>query len=265
MDDAHNHLQFPQLTSVASSLAKWVPPLGIERMVVNGTTVCDWENVAKLAETHPKIIRPAFGLHPWHLQDRPADWREILEQNLITTPNASIGECGLDRWIENHDIDDQQQVLRAHLALAVKHDRPITIHCLKAWGALIDTLQSADKLPRGFLVHAFSGSIEIAHQLTSLGAYFSFSGYFLHDNKHAIRETYRQLLIERLLIETDAPSMPLPEKFNRFPLPSNDEETPINHPGNLVVVRDALAELRGLPTDELDDHLHENFTRLFGE
>ena len=263
MDDAHNHLQLPQLATVADLLASWAPPLGIQRMMVNGTTVSDWENVAQLADTHPKRIRPAFGLHPWHLRDRPTDWREILEQRLIATPIASIGECGIDRWIENHDLVDQQLVLREHLNLAVKHDRPITIHCLKAWGALLEILQNTPKLPREFLVHAFS--VEIACQLKTLGAYFSFSGYFLHDKKHAIREIYRQLPIERLLIETDAPSMPLPKELNRFPLPKDDEGTPINHPGNLVVVRDALAELRGMPTVELDGHLHENFSRLFGE
>ncbi len=265
MDDAHNHLQSPQLTSIASSLMSWAPPLGIARMVVNGTKESDWHHVAELAAAHPSIIRPAFGLHPWYLNQRTTHWRDVIEQQLVAYPKASIGECGLDRWIHDHDIDDQQKVFREHLALAVKHDRPITIHCLKAWGALVDTLQSATKLPRGFLVHAFSGSIETAHQLESLGAYFSFSGYFLHERKGTICETYSQLPIERLLIETDAPSMPLPEEHNRFPLPPEEDEIPVNHPGNLVVVRDALAKLRGMDTDELDDQLRMNFSRLFGK
>lgn len=265
MDDAHNHLQSPEFTAIAKSLATWSSPLGIERMVVNGTTESDWQAVAKLAADHPSLIRPAFGLHPWYIQERSTNWLDMLEQKLIANPRASIGECGLDRWIQDHDINDQEKVLRDHIALAVKHGRPITIHCLQAWGPLTDTLKSSAALPRGFLIHAFSGSIETAHQLVNFGGYFSFSGYFLHQQKQSIRDVYSKLPLERLLIETDAPSMPLPEGINRFSLPKGDDGTPVNHPGNLVVVRDALAQIRGISTDELDSQLHQNFNRLFSE
>ena len=184
---------------------------------------------------------------------------------LESTPNASIGECGLDRWIQPHDIDDQRAVFTSHLELAARLDRPLTIHCLKAWGPLLECLKSNPLPTRGVLVHASSGSAEVARELAALGAYFSFSGYFLHPRKESVRTVYRTAIPrDRLLIETDAPSMPLPGELVVHPLPPGPENQAPNHPGNLVSVHDGLARLLELPPDELDIQLESNFTALFG-
>ncbi|QQL44790.1 TatD family hydrolase [Sulfuriroseicoccus oceanibius] len=265
MQDAHNHLHFAELAPARETLSQWAEATGITRMIVNGTTVDDWPRVQQLATNYPDLVRPAFGLHPWHITSRPANWLDQLERLLQATPQASIGECGLDRWIQPHDLDDQLHVFRAHLDLAHRLERPLTIHCLKAWGPLVDTLRSNPLPPAGFLVHAFSGSAETAKELTKLGAYFSFSGYFLHPRKESIRQTYREAIPrDRILIETDAPSMPLPTDLVAYELPPDTDGHPVNHPGNLIAVRNGLADLLELDHAELDSLLESNFTQLFG-
>jgi len=96
------------------------------------------------------------------------------------------------------------------------------------------------------------------------GAYFSFSGYFLNTGKQAKRETFRAVPVERLLVETDAPAMPLPRERNRFPLPDTPEGRPVNHPANIAAVYEGLAELLGWPPEKLAAQVAENFDRLFG-
>jgi len=220
---------------------------GVTSCVVNGTEPVDWAAVAELAETYPGFVLPSFGLHPWKVKGRAGDWFETLREFLNRFPNAGVGEIGLDRWIEGHDIEDQLIVFRDQLNLAVELDRPCTIHCLRAWGQLLKELKSRESLPR-FLVHSFGGSIETGRKLAELGAYFSFSGYFLHARKGKVVEVFRQLPLDRILVETDAPDMLPPDRDRPF---GNDA---VNHPANLARFQQRLIELTEVSARQLADN-----------
>ena len=242
--DAHNHLQDARFEGKATELVALMEQVGISACVVNGTENSDWHRVAELAQRFPKFVLPSFGLHPWKVKGRGEDWLVELEDLLQAFPSAGVGEIGLDRWIEDHDIEDQQEVFRAQLQLALKYDRPCTIHCLRAWGQLLKELKSFEQLPR-FLVHSFGGSIETGRKLAKLGAYFSFSGYFLREQKLKTVEVFRGLPKDRILVETDAPDMLLPESERLY----GDGE--INHPANLIQVQRRLTELTGISKEQL--------------
>ncbi len=237
MIDAHNHLQDPRFAGRQAELIETMKSVGITACVVNGTCEEDWPAVAKLADAFPDFVKPAFGLHPWKVENRSETWLENLRDHLAQYPHASIGECGLDRWMKNPNLEDQHQVFREHLALGVELQRPVTIHCLKAWGPLLEELRSAPALPK-FLLHSFAGSWEVARECLKLGAYFSFSGYFLHPRKEKVREVFKRLPPDRILIETDAPDMASPNP--EFPL----EE--LNHPANLRQIAKELVTLTEL-------------------
>jgi TatD DNase family protein len=258
MIDAHNHLHDARLAPHRAAAFAELAALGVERAVVNGTRADDWPAVTALAAEHA-CVWPSFGLHPWHVATRPADWLEKLRALLVAHPRAGVGEIGLDRWIKGHDPAAQAQVFTAQLALAVELDRVPTIHCLRAWGALWATLRAQPVPARGFLLHAYGGPAELAAGLAARGAYFSFSPYFLHARKAAQREIFRTLPAERLLVETDAPDLAPPDAANPRPLPGG-----LNHPGNLDLAYAALAGLRGWPRAELAARVAENFARLFG-
>ena len=97
------------------------------------------------------------------------------------------------------------------------------------------------------------------------GAYFSFSGSFIAEQKHKKRVAFREVPADRLLVETDAPAMPLPDGMIRYPLPPAPGGEPVNHPANLGVAYEGLAELRGLALEELARIVEANFHRLFGK
>ncbi len=260
--DAHNHLQDAQLAPHLPEIITELERLGISRAVVNGTREDDWPAVAALAAQHAWVV-PSFGLHPWHVAQRTPGWLEALRAQLDQHPHAGVGEIGLDRWVKDHDDAQQAEVFTAQLALAAELNRATTIHCIQAWGALAETLRTHPRPARGFLIHAYGGSLEMMREFAKLGGYFSYNAYFLHERKAAQREVFRQIPIDRLLVETDAPALPPPDSCNEFPLRDTHGEM-LNHPANLPLADRALAELRGVPLEDLAAQVKENFTRLFG-
>lgn len=240
--DSHNHLQNHRFDQHRDDLISEMRRVGISRCVVNGTTESDWPKVKRLAQDHPDLVIPSYGLHPWHLKQRSDHWLNTLADLLIESPNAAIGECGLDRWLRDHDIGLQLPIFQKHLDLAVQFDRPITIHCLKAWGPLLTLLKQGTVLPTRLLLHSYSGSLETAKELLKLGAHFSFSGYLLNSRKAKVQEIFRQLPPDRILVETDAPDM-------RPPSPNYQLED-LNHPANLKDIVIQCAQVLNIPTEQ---------------
>jgi TatD DNase family protein len=259
--DAHNHLQAPSLKPHLPAVLETLEQIGIAGAVVNGTLDADWEAVARLARKRPWVI-PSYGIHPWRLRERAENWEALLRARL--DEGGAVGEIGLDRWKEGADLEDQEAVFRAQLRLAAERNLPATIHCLRAWGALWDILRSEPVPARGFLLHAYGGPVEMIDGFAGRGAYFSFNGSFLAEQRERKREAFREVPLDRLLVETDAPAMPVPAELDLFPLPDDSEGERVNHPGNVAVAYEGLAALRGVNIGELAAAVEENFWRLFG-
>lgn len=259
--DAHNHLQDERLDPWRDKIIAQMPQSGIAEMIVNGSSEEDWPAVAKLAHEHT-WVRPAIGLHPWYVKERGPNWLATLRDLIASHPNAVVGEMGLDRWIENPEIDAQIDCFRAQLALAVEFDRPATIHCLRAFGLLEEILRSTTLPRRGFLLHSYGGPAEMIPAFVKLGAYFSLSPYFGHPRKAAQLAVFRSVPLDRLLAETDAPDMWPPDELNPHPLKSADGIA-LNHPVNLMVSYNLLAQVRGMPVNELQEVIAANYAALF--
>lgn len=259
--DAHNHLQDERLAPHEDAILQAVSREGIAKMVVNGSCEEDWPRVLALARKYPQVI-PSFGYHPWYVAERTADWQKTLRHYLDQMPSA-IGEIGLDRWIENYDLPQQEEVFTWQLRLAVERDLPVSIHCLQVWGKLLELLQREPRPRGGFVLHSYGGPPEMIPSLAKLGAYFSLPGTFAHERKARQRETFRRVPPDRLLIETDAPDQLLPEDRVAYPLTETTGK-PINHPANLAVVYRFAAELLHEPLAPLAERVEENFLRLFG-
>lgn len=286
--DAHNHLHDAWLTPHRGRMFSDLAAAGIRAMVVNGTSETDWADVVALcsapddgrcaAEGNLLELLPSFGLHPWDVGNRTPDWQRNLLAQFEAVPHAFVGEIGLDRWILDRartddprlaglrraPLDEQLEVFRWQLGFAAERNRPASIHCLDAFGALQDALRSSPLPARGFLLHAYSGPAEMVAAFAKLGAYFSFNGAFLDPRKQRARDVFVAIPAERLLVETDAPAMRLPADHERFSLPPTEDGQFPNHPANLAAAYAGLAELRGTSLDDLSALVADNFARLFG-
>ncbi|MCH6257396.1 TatD family hydrolase [Puniceicoccaceae bacterium K14] len=256
--DAHCHLQDVRLLNVQSSLNDNYGKLFVESVIVNGTSEGDWDQVKQISEKLGQVI-PAYGLHPWNIGGRSTDWKQRLLE-LWQDPHSQVGEIGLDRWVADYDTDDQLEVFLWQFREGLKRAKPITIHCLKAWGLLYDTLRSERPFQGRFLLHSYGGPKEMVEPFAKMGAYFSISGYFALDRKRVQQEVFRQVPIERLLVETDAPDMMGPNSVIESPL--IHKGVTINHPANIRPIYEFAARLRGMEVTSFTEVVAENFRRF---
>ncbi len=259
MNDAHLHLQDPRLKDT-STIIQQMKAAGITRCVVNGTSPEDWARVEELNKSYPELVIPSYGLHPWKTPQPDDTWKDQLKQKIQSNQYHAIGECGLDRWIKNPDRDAQEDAFLFQLELACMHNGPLSIHILKAWGWFMDLLRAHPFPERGFLLHSYNGSEELLPELIERGAYFSFSGYYLHEKKTKQQAVFKSIPRDRLLVETDAPDMLPPAHIVTHPL---QPESPVNHPANLPSIAKHLADLLECDRDTLINQLDRNFSDFF--
>jgi TatD DNase family protein len=274
--DAHNHFQDEWLAQHRERILPQLNSIGLQCAVVNGTTEGDWPLVSRLAQEHDWML-PSYGLHPWHCGARSPDWLATLRTHLEANPKAPVGEIGVDRWIleraRTNDprrtgaspgtFEEQVEVFVAQLRLAAELNRAVTIHCLDAFGKLLEILQTTKLPARGILLHAYGGPAEMVKQFADLGAYFSFNGSFLAPRAAAKRDAFKLVPAAQLLVETDAPAMQLPEELRHYPLPDTENGIAVNNPAEIETVYAGLAELRGVALATLGLEIESNFKRLF--
>ena len=272
--DAHLHLQDERLAVVLAEWEKLAEAQGVGAVLVNGTHPGDWEAVLVLAKRYERVL-PSFGLHPWGVAEVEAGWREKLEAMLEEAAESGklvgIGEVGLDKWIfsrkgwraedKRRNFVEQQEAFAWQLRLAAEKDLPLSIHCLQAWGTLKEMLETGPRPKRGFLIHAYGGPMEYVESFAELGAYFSFNGYFMRAGKEAKLEGFRRVPPERLLIETDAPDMLLPEDAVSYSLYDEQTGERLNHPGNLEASYRCASRCLSVSMGELRERVAENFRR----
>lgn len=249
--DSHNHLQSIRFEKSAAELVDEMKAQGITGCVVNATQEADWGAVRALAEDFPGFVLPAYGIHPWFAHTAQEGWAERLQEMLHCDPLATVGEIGVDGWVDSPNIAVQREIFVKQVRIAAQMKRVMTVHCLKAWEELFSVMDEVTDWPEKFLMHSFGGSIEVAERLLTKGAWFSFSGYFLEPRKCKVLEVFKQLPKNRLLLETDAPEMKPPEEFIEFSLGNG-----VNHPANLRAIAEGFE--KEIASGILDQIVHNS-------
>lgn len=280
--DSHCHLQDSRVLNVAPRLIKEALHAGVAHFAVNGVCEKDWHLVKEMSDKYPSVV-PNFGLHPWFISDRTPDWLKTLKDFLAATPSAAVGEIGLDKGSKGKQIDftDQVEVFRQQLQLAKELKKPASIHCVRAFGDLLEILKSMGPFPAGLVLHSYLGSAEMVPELSKLGAYFSFSGFLMSMKESKAKKMLKSVPRERILLETDAPDALPPKEFigDANNLSSNDTSTSndrsndegevpalpenINHPANIHHVLAYVARLLEMNEKELAELSYTNAVSLF--
>ncbi len=249
--DSHCHLQDERIKEHSEQILQQALSDGVAFMLCCGSCESDWEDVAILARTWKQVI-PAFGIHPWYVGNRSSNWRERLGAYLWEFPGAAVGEIGLDHYHATDTSEEQLEVFTEQLDLAAQLQRAVSVHCLKAWEALLKSLSSMKKLPDHIALHSFSGSVEMVRVLEKKGCYFSCSGSVTHTKNSRIRNVVRSLPPERILLETDAPDIP-PEGFRG-----------LTRPSQVILVNNAVAALCDVEEEMMASVTFKNACTCFG-
>lgn len=253
--DAHVHLQDPRLADRLSDTLDAAVKAGVTRMLCCGLSEPDWPLVSRIAQTHPGIVLPAFGLHPCDCATRSDHWLETLRAFLLDHPEAAVGETGLDRPAESANAEAQEAVFQAQLLLARELHRPLVVHNRRATDRLLALLDAEGPLPDGLLLHSFGGPSELIARFQPFNAWFSFSASATWPSARRVRDALRAVPRDRLLLETDAP-------YARVEREDGSGRADESHPADLPVIARAAAAVRNEPGEDVAAASWANACRL---
>jgi TatD DNase family protein len=251
--DTHCHFDFPPFTGDEVPSIDRAARAGVDAIIVPAIEAAYFERVLDLARRHDALYA-ALGLHPIVIEHHLDEHLDRLDAVLQTAEKklVAIGEIGLDLYRENPQFERQQTILDAQLRLAKRHDLPVILHSRRTHDKLAMHLKRID-LPRRGVVHGFSGSLQQAQRFIELGYHIGVGGTITYPRASKTRDVMARLPLSALLLETDAPDMPL-----------NGFQGQPNRPEQAARVFTTLCELRPEPAAVIADALLENTRTLFG-
>ena len=248
--DTHAHLDDRAFDADRAELLASLPEQNLALVMNPGCSLASSRNAAALAAQY-SYLYAAVGSHP-DAADEVTDavldeYRKLCKRNLKI---KAIGEIGLDYHYEDIPRDIQQRAFRARVALAQASKLPVVVHARAAHADGMAVIRDFPEVTGVF--HCYSGSAEMARQLVDRGWYIGFTGVLTFKNARKAVEVAATLPLERIVLETDCPYM-APEPFRGKR----------NDPGKLIRMAEKLAEIRGLPVEEIQLITLENGKRLY--
>jgi len=207
--DTHCHLDFDSLKNWLPQLLQRAKDAGVCRFVVPGVSPEWWGRINYLAGTDSAIM-PAYGIHPLlaHLVDDAA----LAKLSSFLDTAVAVGEIGLDYAVKEPSRSVQQESLRRQLRMAVERGLPLLVHCRGGFADLLRIMKEEGAESVGGIMHAYSGSPEVARECIRLGFYISVCGTVTFRNAVRPPRVVREIPLERLVLETDSPDI-APEPF----------------------------------------------------
>lgn len=251
--DSHCHLDRVDLNPYGgdfSALMTATRESGVTHMLCVSIDLESYPQMLEMVEDYPEVS-VSVGVHP-NEQDCQEPTAEQLVELARHPKNVAIGETGLDYFRSDGDLEWQRQRFRTHVRAAHVAGKPLIIHTRDARDDTIAILREENAADCGGVMHCFTETWEMAQAALDLNFYISFSGIVTFKNAADLRDVAARVPADRLLIETDSPYL-APVPFRGKP----------NEPRYVGKVAEAVADVRGISSEELIRISHENFFRLF--
>jgi TatD DNase family protein len=249
--DTHCHLNLVEEFPDPAAEVAYARQEGVDRLIVIGIDLPTSRYALDLAEQFPEVFA-ACGIHPNSTADLSGEWLDELRTMLQHPKCVALGEVGLDYHWDYSPPAKQKLALEAQLELAEELHKPVVLHCRKAYGDLLDLLESR-RLAVPMVFHCFSGTADDARRAQNLDAYFGVDGPLTYKNASELREIFSSLPLDRVLIETDAPYL--------TPVPHRGKS---NRPAYVKWVNEMLASLWQISPRESGQITTGNAVRFFG-
>lgn len=247
--DSHCHLDAGAFDGDRAAVIERARAAGVHAQVVPAVTAASWPGLREVCRQAPGLY-PAYGLHPMFLAEHHPAHLPQLRDWIDRERPCAIGECGLDFFVDGLDAQAQQDYFVGQLKLAREFDLPVIVHARRAVDAVIAAIRAIGGL-RG-VVHSFSGSPEQAAQLHRQGFLLGLGGPLTYDRAQRLQRLVREMPLEQLLLETDAPDQP-----------DAGIRGQRNEPARLAVIAGHVAALRGIEVEAVARATTENARRLF--
>ncbi|MGM9972957.1 MAG: TatD family hydrolase [Clostridiaceae bacterium] len=248
--DSHAHYDDESFNEDRDNLIPYLKEQNVVGIINCGSTLEGTIASYELAEKYP-FIYAAVGIHPEEAYEYNAAVRNRIIEMAESSKVKAIGEIGLDYyWEENPPKEIQLEVFRDQMKLAEELNLPVVIHDRDAHG---DTLSIIKEFPKvKGVLHCFGGSVEFARECIKEGYYIGFTGVVTFKNAKKLLEVAKDIPLDRMLVETDAPYMaPVPFRGKR------------NQSDYIINIINKIAELRETTPEEISRTTIENTKRLF--
>lgn len=250
--DTHTHLNVEEFAGKEQEELNLAKEMGVVAHNIVGFDKPTIERAIELADQYPEIYL-TLGWHPTEAGDYSPEVETYLLEQLKHPKVVALGEIGLDYHWMTAPKDVQEKVFRRQIQLSKDFDLPFVIHTRDALEDTYEIIKSEGVGPRGGIMHSFSGSLEWAEKFVKLGMTISFSGVVTFKKATDIQEAARELPLDKILVETDAPYL--------APVPKRGRE---NKTAYTRYVVDFIADLRGMTVEEIAAATSANAERIFG-
>jgi len=251
--DSHCHLDFEDFGTEVPEVIARAHAAGVGGMITICTHASKFAQVAAVADKFAaQNVWCSVGIHPHHAGDAAEQVSAADIMALSKHPRVvGIGECGLDYYYNHSVADAQIKSFEMQIDAALAEDLPVIIHSREADDDTIRILKAAGPKLRG-VMHCFSGTRRLAEAALEIGFYISLSGILTFNKSQDLRDIARDVPLDKLLVETDSPYLaPVPLRGKR------------NEPAYTAHTAAKLAEIKGLPVEQMGEITSANFFTLF--
>lgn len=248
--DTHCHLDMEAFDDVEKVISDSVAA-GVEQIIIPSVDKSSFEQVIKIAQTHENVFC-ALGIHPTEaINSKDEDFEKIIEH--AKDPKVvAIGECGLDYYWDKTTAEIQKEVFIKQIELAKLLKKPLLVHDREAHKETFDILVEHVNGEVPVVMHCFSGSVEFAQECIKKGFYIALGGVVTFKNAKKMHEVAKEIPLEHLLLETDAPYLtPVPYRGQR------------NEPAYVKFIAEEIAKIREISPDEVAKITSSNVKKVF--
>ena len=253
--DSHCHLTYEPMLSSLEETIKRANKDGIKFLLTISTEDKSFNNILKILDNY-KCVYGSYGIHPHEAnQHKGIKFENIIEKVKQNKKIIGIGETGLDFYYNHSEKKYQIESFLEHIEASQKTNLPIIVHTRSAEDETFKILQKAVKQSNlKILIHCFTGSKDFAFKLLDIGAYISASGVVTFKKSQDLANTFKEIPLNRLLVETDAPYL-APEPLRGKP----------NEPSYIIHTVKFLSDLKKVSFENISNATSENFFNLFGK
>lgn len=249
--DTHTHVTDEAFRGEEDAVVQRAIAAGVGKMLLADVGSEERDPMFAACERHPGVLYPMLGLHPENVKENWRDELALLESWLPRHPVA-IGEIGLDYHWDVTFKEQQKEALRAQFELAARLNLPVNIHLRDATEDFLAVVRDCSHLHLRGNMHAFSGSLETWKELCRWGDWSVGIGGVVTFKKAHLPEVVKEIPLNRILLETDAPYMaPVPLRGSR------------NEPANIPLIAAKVAEIKGISIEEVESATTANANELF--
>jgi len=251
MIDSHCHLDHETIFNNLDEILLRSKSVGIEKLLTICTTDKNFSNIIDLINKD-MMIYGTYGIHPHETSNSNISSKDIIKNVRKNKKIVGVGETGLDFYYNNSDKESQISSFLEHIEASIELSVPLIIHSRNAEKETYEILSKYKNSKLKILMHCFTGSLDFAKKLLNLNAYFSASGIITFKKSQDLQTTFKEIPIEKLLVETDSPFL--------APDPLRGKK---NEPSFIIHTLKKLATIKNIDTENLDKITTENFNKLF--